>query len=91
MKKEKKWFEKINKTHIKIGIIILILLLTFSMRLLPIRMAHWWDETVYLQHAEIMFSDRDNFHFYCRNIFSTEKSNFRNPQPPHHRPPGQRT
>ena len=46
---------------LKTGIIILILLIAFFIRLTPIRMAHFWDETVYLQHAEIMFSDRDNY------------------------------
>ncbi|MEK6875701.1 MAG: glycosyltransferase family 39 protein [Nanoarchaeota archaeon] len=45
----------------RIFFIIIILVLSFLIRLYPIRMAHWWDETVYLQHAEIMFSGRSNF------------------------------
>ena len=46
---------------IRIIIIILLLLLAFLIRIVPIRMSHFWDETVYLQHAEIFFSGRDNF------------------------------
>jgi len=42
-------------------LIILLFLVAFILRLVPIRMSHGWDETVYLQHAEIIFSDRDNF------------------------------
>lgn len=50
----------INK-KLKIIFIILLLLLTFFIRVIPIRIAHFWDETVYLQHAEMMFSGRTNF------------------------------
>lgn len=41
--------------------IILLLVVPFFLRLLPLRNAHYWDETVYLQHSEIMFSGRDNY------------------------------
>ncbi len=51
-----------NKKTVIIAIaIFFMILLAFVLRLFPIRIAHWWDETVYLQHAEIMFSGRDNF------------------------------
>ena len=35
------------------GGLLLILLLAFIVRIWPIQLIHWWDETVYLQHAEI--------------------------------------
>ena len=50
--KEHKWL---------IIIIILILLLAFVLRLIPIKTYHWWDETVYLQQAEVLFSGRTNY------------------------------
>lgn len=56
--------KKLNRNQIII--LIAILLFAFLLRLIPIRTSHWWDETVYLQHAEIMFSGRTNyneFHF----------------------------
>ncbi len=53
---------KINKKKTASFLIILfILIIAFFLRLLPIRIAHFWDETVYLQHAEIFFSGRTNF------------------------------
>ena len=41
--------------------IIIILILAFLVRVIPIRTAHWWDETVYLQNAEVLFSGRTNY------------------------------
>ncbi len=45
----------------KLLLIILVLLVAFLVRLFPIRIAHWWDETVYLQNAEVLFSGRTNY------------------------------
>jgi 4-amino-4-deoxy-L-arabinose transferase-like glycosyltransferase len=52
---------KMLRLNKKLTIIILILIIALSLRLFPIRIAHFWDETVYLQHAEMMFSGRHNF------------------------------
>lgn len=56
-------FQKIrkNKEVIFVSLIIIIFLIAFIFRVFPIRAGHWWDETVYLQHAEIIFSDRSNY------------------------------
>src|SRR3989344_7734767 len=40
---------------------VLIFIIAFSLRLFPIRISNWWDETVYLQHAEVFFSGRTNY------------------------------
>jgi 4-amino-4-deoxy-L-arabinose transferase-like glycosyltransferase len=50
-----------HKKQILIFLIICIFFIAFVFRVFPLRTAYWWDETVYLQHAEIIFSDRDNF------------------------------
>src|SRR3989344_484217 len=42
-------------------IFVLIFIIAFSLRLFPIRISNWWDETVYLQHAEVFFSGRTNY------------------------------
>lgn len=42
-------------------LLFVILAAAFLLRVFPVRTAHWWDETVYLQHAEIILSDRDNY------------------------------
>lgn len=40
----------------------LILLFSFVARIYPIQTVHWWDETVYLQHAEIIVGlKEDNY------------------------------
>ena len=44
-----------------LALLFVILAAAFFLRLFPIRAVHWWDETVYLQHAEIILSDRDNY------------------------------
>ncbi|MFC1666158.1 ArnT family glycosyltransferase [Nanoarchaeota archaeon] len=54
------YLNKMKKKHIFI-LAGLILVLMFLLRFFPLRLIHWWDETVYLQHAEIMFSGRTNF------------------------------
>ena len=43
----------------------MILLTAFFLRLFPIRIAHFWDETAYLQHAEIFFLGVDNFNEFA--------------------------
>lgn len=48
----KKWF---------IGICVILFIAVFLLSLFPIRIAHWWDETVYLQHAETISSGRTNY------------------------------
>ena len=41
--------------------LILLLLTAFIVRLWPLELWHFWDETVYLQHSEVIFSGRSNF------------------------------
>lgn len=54
--------EKERKIHLLIiSLLILIIILSFFLRLVPIRLSHSWDETVYLQHAEVFFSGRTNY------------------------------
>lgn len=58
-------FQKIRgwgkKKWIWIILGILILVLAFCLYLFPIRIAHWWDETVYLQNAETLFFGATNY------------------------------
>ena len=39
----------------------LMLMINFMMILWPLQTSHWWDETVYLQHAEVIFSGKTNY------------------------------
>jgi len=42
--------------------ILFLLIISFSVRVWPIQVVHWWDETVYLQNAEVMFGlKEDNY------------------------------
>ena len=50
-----------KKNRIIIILISILFIISFFLNLVPIRMSHFWDETVYLQHAEIFFSGRTNF------------------------------
>jgi len=50
-----------KKQVIFVIFLIGLIITSFFIRLIPIRLAHFWDETVYLQHAEMMFSGRTNF------------------------------
>lgn len=55
-------FHKIDKKKLKwILIGITIVMLIFLLYLFPIRIAHWWDETVYLQNAETIFFGAHNY------------------------------
>lgn len=40
---------------------IAIAALAFVLRVVPIQVSHWWDEAVYLQHSEVIFSGRANY------------------------------
>lgn len=42
-------------------LLILFFLVIFFSSLFPIRFSHWWDEAVYLQNAEVIFSGRTNY------------------------------
>ncbi|NIA04130.1 MAG: hypothetical protein GWP09_02150, partial [Nitrospiraceae bacterium] len=59
---------KDNKKRVVIFItLIILLILSFILRLWPLQIYHWWDETVYLQNAEVIFSGRTNYNeFYLR-------------------------
>ncbi|PIN90614.1 hypothetical protein COU57_03085 [Candidatus Pacearchaeota archaeon CG10_big_fil_rev_8_21_14_0_10_32_14] len=61
MIKYNKIIDFVSKNKLKIILFILVFLIAFYLRLFPIRISHWWDETVYLQHAEIFFSGRTNY------------------------------
>ncbi len=51
----------------KAAVLLAIALAAFAISMFPVRKSHWWDETVYLQHAEILFSGRDNYNeFWLR-------------------------
>ncbi len=42
--------------------LLLLLLVSFTVRIWPIQMVHWWDETVYLQNADVLFGFKaDNY------------------------------
>jgi len=41
-------------------VLAVILALSFFVRIYPIQTVHWWDETVYLQHAEIISGLKEN-------------------------------
>ncbi|VVB61382.1 Dolichyl-phosphate-mannose-protein mannosyltransferase [uncultured archaeon] len=41
--------------------IFLLLFFSFYLRLFPLEASHYWDESVYLQHAEIFSSGRTNY------------------------------
>jgi len=51
----------IKKNRLIIFIFLVIFLIAFLLRLFPLRISNWWDETVYLQHAEVFFSGRTNY------------------------------
>src|SRR3989344_1230991 len=55
------YFKENKKKIFLILFIVFLFCSSFILSLFPIRMSHWWDETVYLQHAEIFFSGRDNY------------------------------
>ncbi|MEK6947648.1 MAG: glycosyltransferase family 39 protein [Nanoarchaeota archaeon] len=50
-----------NRKKLFILIVILFILITFTIRLVPLRTSHWWDETVYLQNAEIIYSGSESY------------------------------
>ena len=50
-----------KKRLLIITIIVAILVFSFLLRLWPLQVSHWWDETVYLQNSEVIFSGRTNF------------------------------
>ncbi|MFA6022851.1 MAG: glycosyltransferase family 39 protein [Candidatus Pacearchaeota archaeon] len=50
-----------NKKKVLIILFIAIIILFFIISIFPIRIYHWWDETVYLQNAEVLFSGRTNY------------------------------
>ena len=49
------------KRNLYFIVFIFLILLVFLASLIPIRLYHWWDETSYLQNAEVIFSERDNY------------------------------
>jgi 4-amino-4-deoxy-L-arabinose transferase-like glycosyltransferase len=53
-------FQKL-KLKKEIILIFILAFIIFFIYLIPIRIAHWWDETVYLQNAEVLFSGRTNY------------------------------
>lgn len=47
--------------------LLLLVAFAFAVRLWPLQVSHWWDEALYLQHAEVLFSGRRNYdEFYLR-------------------------
>ena len=57
-KERKKW----ARTQILVYIAIFaLLLISFILRLWPLQVSHWWDEAVYLQNAEVIYSGRVNY------------------------------
>ena len=41
--------------------LVILLIISFILRLWPLQISHWWDETVYLQDAEVIFSGVNNY------------------------------
>lgn len=52
---------KIGKRRLVLLILAVIFSLSFVLRLWPMETSKYWDECVYLQHSEIIFSGRDNY------------------------------
>ena len=50
-----------NRKVIIYFLLAVLLVISFILRLWPIQISHWWDETVYLQHSEIIFSGINNY------------------------------
>lgn len=51
-----------NRNDVFIYIFLsIILILSFLLSLWPLQTSHWWDEAVYLQHSEVIFSHRNNY------------------------------
>jgi 4-amino-4-deoxy-L-arabinose transferase-like glycosyltransferase len=55
--------QKINLNLLKNEklLLFIFLFIFFILSFFPLRTSYWWDETVYLQHAEVMFSGRTNY------------------------------
>jgi len=50
--------------------LVFIVIIPFCFRVFPIRTTHYWDESVYLQHAEIFYNGFDNYsEFDFRPVF----------------------
>jgi len=45
----------------KVFLLVVIILIGIILRLWPLQIAHWWDETAYLQNAEVIFSGHSNY------------------------------
>ncbi|NQU78388.1 glycosyltransferase family 39 protein [Candidatus Woesearchaeota archaeon] len=62
MKKKNKRPEKHNHARLLFyASLLIIFVLAFIIRVVPLQTAHWWDETVYLQNAEVIYSGADNY------------------------------
>ena len=57
--------KKINILYAERIFLILIFLLVFILDLWPVRMSHGWDESVYLQHADILFEGKTNYNEFA--------------------------
>jgi 4-amino-4-deoxy-L-arabinose transferase-like glycosyltransferase len=53
--------ESINVRVAIAATLFVICAVAFVVRLFPMQVSHWWDETVYLQNAEVIFSGRTNY------------------------------
>ncbi|MFA4886740.1 MAG: glycosyltransferase family 39 protein [Candidatus Nanoarchaeia archaeon] len=54
--------KKIDKKKAALYFLLGFILVTnFILILWPLRTSYWWDETVYLQHAEVIFSGKENY------------------------------
>ena len=55
-------FKKIIKDKkVYVPLLIVLFLILIALWTFPLRMYHWWDEVVYLQNAEVIFSGVDNY------------------------------
>ena len=50
-----------NKKTLIFLLLFVIIFVSFTFRLWPLQISHWWDECVYLQHSEVIFSGRTNY------------------------------
>ena len=50
-----------NRSAICAAILIAFVLVAIAIRILPLTYSHFWDETVFLQHAKILVDGRTNF------------------------------
>ena len=50
-----------TRRALEIAFLVLLGTVALGLRLWPLQIAHWWDETAYLQNAEALFFGKSNY------------------------------